>query len=141
MRVRYVAAAMGMAIAIPFMAPVPAYADEPGTTVFSDNFATQNTSLWAWGAGASVSNGQLVLQTHNSYDGNIVSNATYNFTDCAFTAQPMQFPSPVGNGSNEGGLVINAPLTTLRSASTSAYSTNRPNTHSLPWDPTAAPSP
>jgi hypothetical protein len=106
MRVRYVAAAMGMAIAIPFIAPVPAHA---GTTVFSDNFATKNTTLWSWGAGASVSNGQLVLACHSNYDGQIVTPIAYNLTDSTFTAQLMT-PPAVGGGHTETGLIasINA---------------------------------
>jgi hypothetical protein len=99
--VRYVAAAMGMAIAIAFMAPVPAYA---GTTVFSDNFATKNTTLWKWGAGASVSNGQLVLACNSNYDGQIVTPITYDLTDSAFTAQFIAAPD-VGNGTTETGLI------------------------------------
>ena len=90
MRVRYVAAAMGMAIAIPFMAPVPAYADEP---VFSDNFATKNTTLWYYGAGASVSDDQLYLANSTSFDGYIVAVHSYNFTDCAFAALEVTPPS------------------------------------------------
>ena len=102
MRVRSVAAAMGMAITIPFMAPVPAYA---GTTVFSDDFATKNTTLWSWGAGASVSNGQLVLACDSSYDGNIRTPITYNFTDSTFTAQLIT-PPAVGGGHTETGLIV-----------------------------------
>jgi hypothetical protein len=101
MRGRYVAAAMGIAIAIPFMAPVPAYA---GTTVFSDNFATKNTSLWNWGAGASVSNGQLVLACDRNYDGQIVTPIAYDLTDSAFTAQLIT-PPAVGGGHTETGFI------------------------------------
>jgi len=124
MRVRYVAAVMGMAIAIPFMAPVPAYA---GTTIFSDDFSTQNNTLWYYrsGPGCSVSNGQLVCQTLANYNGTIDSPATwqdtstfYNFTDCAFSAQLIQAPSPVGNGTNETGLLVASPEATRGALST-----------------------
>jgi hypothetical protein len=113
MRVRYVAAAMGMSIAIPFMAPVPAYADEP---VFSDNFATKNTTLWNWGAGASVSNNQLVLACDSNYDGQIVTPIAYNLTDSTFTAQLIT-PPAVGGGHTETGFIASSRATDIETNS------------------------
>ena len=113
MRVRYVAAAMGMVIAIPFMAPVPAYADEP---VFSDNFATKNTTLWDWGAGASVSNNQLVLACHSNYDGQITTPIPYNLTDSTFTAQLIT-PPAVGGGHVETGFTASSRKTDIETNS------------------------
>ena len=102
---------MGMAIAIPFMAPVPACA---GTTIFSDDFSTQNNTLWMYraGPGCSVVNGQLVCQTLANYNGNIGTKAYYDFTDCAFSAQLIQAPYPIGNGTNETGISIATDLST-----------------------------
>lgn len=96
---------MGMALAISVMAPITAYADD--LTVFSDNFAIKNTSLWTWGAGASVSNGELVLACESDYHGQIVTPVPYDLTDSAFTAQ-LTTPPAVGGGHTETGLIASA---------------------------------
>ena len=113
MPVRYFAATLGMTIAIPLMAPVPANADQ---VVFSDNFATKNTTLWNWGAGASVGNNQLVLACLRSYDGQIVTPVPYNLTDSTFTAQLIT-PPAVGGGHTETGFLASSRPTDIETNS------------------------
>jgi len=86
-----------------------------GTTIFSDDFSTKNTSLWRYSAGASISNGQLVQAVDQVYDGQVITPIAYDFTDCTFTGQLLGVPA-VGN--TETGLSLNVDPRGLTGAGT-----------------------
>lgn len=66
-------------------------------STLTDNFATKDTTKWAWGGTAGVSGGQAVQTPTLANDQWIIANQSYDLTGVAFSAELVQTPN-VGNG-------------------------------------------
>lgn len=69
----------------------------PKLATLTDDFATKDLAKWNWGAGASVSGGQLLLPAASAFDGFVSSNAFFDLTGSEMVAEMVQAPN-VGNG-------------------------------------------
>jgi hypothetical protein len=56
----------------------------PKASTLTDNFATENTTLWTYGAGATIVSSALNLAANTSYSGYITSNIPYDLTNSSF---------------------------------------------------------
>lgn len=65
-------------------------------STLTDNFTTQNNTLWTYSGSASVSTGQLNLIPATSYGNKIDSITKYDLTSSAISVQLVT--APVGNG-------------------------------------------
>jgi hypothetical protein len=74
----------------------------PVVGAISDDFTSEDTTKWFWGASASVSNRQLICPANNNYDGGIYDATPYrSIIGSSMSVECLQVPNIVSNHSTE----------------------------------------